>query len=210
MVSIDRALSEFIDDWNAGRRPQVDEYLDRVPGADRDELAQQLTTWLEIAPTPRYDEAARDAAAAEPAARAAVDAMRSEAGLWPVVLPRLRRRAALSPAELASKLAGAIGVTGDAGTAKTERYLERLEEGTLDPNRVSRKVLDALARVLGASTSLLEDAGGVALRPAPMFRASAPPGAPLTRNIEVLAEMLGSAPPPEDWDEVDQLFQGGR
>ena len=54
MVSIDRVLSEFIDDWNAGRRPQVDEYLERVPEPERAELADQLMTWLEVAPTPTY------------------------------------------------------------------------------------------------------------------------------------------------------------
>src|SRR4051794_36926197 len=108
MVSIDRALSEFIDDWNAGRRPQVDEYLERVPENERAELADQLMTWLEVAPTPAYDEAARAAVAAEPAVRESVDAMAREAGRWPELLPRLRMRASLSVRDLASKLAAAI------------------------------------------------------------------------------------------------------
>ena len=96
MVSIDRVLSEFIDDWNAGRRPQVDAYLERVPEAERAELADQLVSWLQVAPTPRYDEAGRAAVAAEPIARASTAAMAREAGRWPELLPRLRERAALS------------------------------------------------------------------------------------------------------------------
>src|SRR3954463_796711 len=147
MVSTERALSEFIDDWNAGRRPQVDEYLDRVPEAERAELANQLMTWLEIAPTPQYDDAAREAIAAEPVVQEAIGAMSSESGLWPALLPRLRSRAALSLRELASKLVSAVGLGGDAET-KTERYLGELEAGSLDPGRVSRRVLEGLARVL--------------------------------------------------------------
>jgi hypothetical protein len=209
MDTIDRALSEFIDDWNAGRRPQVDAFLERVAQADRDQLAEQLVTWLEIAPTPRYDDAARAAIAAEPVVQEAIGAMGSESGLWPALLPRLRSRAALSLSDLASKLVRAVGL-GDDTETKTERYLGALEGGTLDPERVSRRVLDGLARVLRVNVSLLEEAGGGAFRPAPMFRASAAPGADTTRNLEVLADMLTAPAPGADWDEVDQLFRGGR
>lgn len=209
MIPTDRALSEFIDDWNAGRRPQVDEFLERVAGADRAELADQLMTWLEIAPTPEYDDAARQAIAAEPAVQEAIAAMSSESGLWPALLPRLRSRAALSVGELAAKLVGALGLRADA-RAKTEGYVAELEAGRLDPTRVSKRVLDGLARALRVDVSVLEEAGGGGFRPAPMFRASTPPRADTARNLEVLADMLSAPTPAEDWDEVDQLFRGGR
>ena len=48
----DRILSEFIDDWNAGRRPDVDDYLARVPEGERDELADQLMSFLTFGPPP--------------------------------------------------------------------------------------------------------------------------------------------------------------
>jgi len=51
MTSIDLVLGEFIDAWKAGQRPVVDEYLERVPAAERDELAEQLLSWLSIAPS---------------------------------------------------------------------------------------------------------------------------------------------------------------
>jgi len=209
MVSIDRALSEFIDDWNAGRRPQVDEYLERVAESERAELADQLMAWLEVAPAPAYDDAARAAIAVEPGVQEATGAMRSEAGLWPALLPRLRARASLSIRELASRLMRAIDLGGEADT-KTERYLAELEAGTLDPSRVSERVLDGLARVLRVNPSLLEEAGGGAFRPAPMFRSSTPPRADTAHNLEVLADMLTAPSPEQDWDEVDQLFLGGR
>ena len=93
---------------------------------------------------------------------------------------------------------------------KTERYLTQLEEGSLDPARISRKVIEGLAGILRVDPSLLDQAGGATFRPAPMFRASAPPSAGTARNMEVLADMLTAKAPVEDWDEVDQLFQGGR
>jgi hypothetical protein len=209
MVSIDRVLSEFIDDWNAGRRPQVDAYLERVADGDRGELADQLTTWLEVAPTPAYDAAAREAIAAEPVVQEAIGAMASEAGSWPALLPRLRSRAQLSMGALASELVRAIGLRSDT-EAKTESYLSELEAGELDPQRVSRRVLDGLARVLRVDVSLLEEAGGGAFRPAPMFRTSSPPRDDTTHNLEVLADMLGAPNPDEGWDEIDQLFRSGR
>lgn len=209
MVSIDRVLSEFIDDWNAGRRPQVDAYLQRVPDEERAELADQLTTWLEIAPTPAYDEAARAQISSEPAARAAIDAMASDAGLWPQLLPRLRQRASLSVRELAGKLAAAIGL-GSNDEPKTADYLEQLERGSLDPGRVSRTVIEKLAGILRVDPSLLDQAGGPTFRPAPMFRTAKPASPGTVRNMEVLADMLTAKAPAEDWDEVDQLFLGGR
>ena len=62
MSTNDQVLSDFIDAWNAGRRPRVREYLARLPdGPERDELADQITTWLEVAPTPAYDDETRAA-----------------------------------------------------------------------------------------------------------------------------------------------------
>ena len=208
MVSIDRVLSEFIDDWNAGRRPQVDAYLERVADRERAELADRLMTWLEVAPTPSFDDDTRDAIRSEPVARAAVDAMASEAGLWPELLPRLRERASLSVRELAGKLVAAIGL-GPGSEDKTSDYLEQLEKGSLDPARISRTVIEKLAGILRVDSSLLDQAGGPAFRPAPMFRASKPASAGTMRNMEVFADMLTAEAPEEDWDEVDQLFQGG-
>jgi transcriptional regulator with XRE-family HTH domain len=209
MVSIDRVLSEFIDDWNAGRRPQVDAYLDRVPEGERASLADQLMTWLEVAPTPAYDDKTRAEIRSEPVARASIDAMASEAGLWPELLPRLRERASLSVRELAGNLVAAIGL-GSNAEPKTSDYLKQLERGSLDPARVSQTVIEKLAGILRVEPSLLDQAGGPTFRPAPMFRAAKPASSGTVRNMEVLADMLTAKAPAEDWDEVDQLFQGGR
>src|SRR5688500_5523012 len=51
---LDRLLNEFIEAWNAGRRPDVDEYVERAPERERNELAGLIGAFLEIAPTPAY------------------------------------------------------------------------------------------------------------------------------------------------------------
>ena len=66
MSTIEQLLGEFIDAWNAGERPDVDAYLRRARKKDRDELASQLETWLQIAPTPSYSKSSRAAIAKEP------------------------------------------------------------------------------------------------------------------------------------------------
>src|SRR5688500_1390547 len=128
----DRVLSEFIDEWNAGRRPRVRDYLARLPdGPARDELADAITDWLSVAPTPAYSEGTRGAIRAEVART--------------FELSRLRERAGFSPRELAARVAKAFGLSD---VERTEGYLARLEAGELDPSRVSRRLLDALAGVL--------------------------------------------------------------
>ncbi len=70
MSTYDQVLSDFMDAWNAGRRPRVREYLARLPdGPEREELADQITDWLEVAPTPEYDADTRASIAREPVVR---------------------------------------------------------------------------------------------------------------------------------------------
>ncbi|MBI5105009.1 MAG: helix-turn-helix domain-containing protein, partial [Solirubrobacterales bacterium] len=157
MSTTDQVLSDFIDAWNAGRRPKVREYLQRVPEADRDELADQLTTWLEVAPTPAYDEPARAAIREEPAARRAIAAADAGAGLWPTMLPELRGRAGLSVRDVAQRIVGRFRLApGDEERAAD--YVQRLERGELEPSRVSRRLLDALGSLLGLSGEALAEA----------------------------------------------------
>src|SRR5438552_2470829 len=54
MDQVDRLLNEFVEAWNAGDRPEVDEFVDRAPEAERNELAGLIGAFLEIAPTPPY------------------------------------------------------------------------------------------------------------------------------------------------------------
>jgi hypothetical protein len=210
----DQVLSQFIDAWNAGRRPRVLEYLRRVPeGAARDELAGQIGAWLEVAPAPDLDPAVRARVRAEPAVERALQAARAEAGLWPALIPRLRARAGLSVGQVAARIVERFRL-GAGDQERAEAYLERLERGELAPARVSRRLLDALGDLLGASGRTLAEAGalGAGLRPAPgggaLFRAGADAGDQVAEDLDVLgAAAMTPAPPP--MDELDRLFLGG-
>jgi transcriptional regulator with XRE-family HTH domain len=207
----DRLLSEFIDAWNAGRRPDVDGYVARVPPAERGELADQLISFLSFAPTPAYSDAALEAIRAEPVVASALAAPGERGGLLPALLARLRERSSLSTPQLAGELVHALELPGDR-QEKTASYLDRLERGELEPTRVSRRVFAALARVFGVSRDELEaagDLGGWGPRPATMFRAEDEAARAVSRHLDILAEAL-DAPGGEGRDEVDDLFLGGR
>ena len=204
-ADLDQILSEFMDAWTSGRRPDVDEHLARVPESQRDELAGLIHSFLTVAPTPDYDDRAFDELRSEPLVRDIV------AVELPSLLTRLRRRADLTVRQLAESLTPDLGVRGQED--KTAGYLDRLEQGDLDPRGVSRRVLDAAAKVLGVASADLVAAANVARGPTPspmLFRAPADVGEDVEQHLEVLADLVVSpAPQGRQWDEVDELFLGG-
>src|SRR3954451_18437059 len=136
----EQVLSEFIDAWNAGERPDVGHYLARVPAEEQDALGEELATFLTFAPTPEYSDAALTAIRAEVAEAVGADEAR---GLFAALQTRLRQRVGMSTADVAGELVGELGLSKEQGT-ETAAYLERLESGELEPARVSRRVFDAL------------------------------------------------------------------
>ena len=202
----DRILSDFIDAWNAGRRPDFDEHLARAAEADREQLAADITAFVAFAPTPDSDDAALAAIRAEPAVAAGAAAATARGGLWPALLPRLRERAALSTAQLAAGLVGALGLPSDR-EPKTRGYLEQLEAGELEPRGLSGRLLDAMARLLGVPRGELEGASAFgAPAPVALFRAEGPAAETIRADLDVIADAL-AAPSGAGWDEVDELFR---
>jgi transcriptional regulator with XRE-family HTH domain len=208
MNEVDRVLSEFIDDWNAGRRPRAEDWLERVDESSRDELADALMEWLAIAPTPDYDEAMVAQLRADPAVAAVVAGVAGDAGAWPLLLPRLRERAGLAVRELAGRVTAAFGLAGQEGRAVT--YLERMERGELDATRVSRRLLEALGEALGVSAAALAEAGDLRGPPARAvrFRAAPAAAADMRADFDTLSR-AAMAPAPAPMDELDRLFLGG-
>jgi transcriptional regulator with XRE-family HTH domain len=209
----DRVLSEFIDAWNAGRRPDVDDYLARVDESHRGELADRLMTFLRFAPTPEYSDADLEAIRTDPIVTEALAAATGRAGLLPSLLVRLRSRLGMSNAEVAGELVRSLELPDDRA-AKTASYLDQLEQGELEPSRISGRVFEALARVFGVSRSELESAGDVGgwampAAPAAAFRASDEAAGEAAPHLELLAKGL-STPGGAARDEVDDLFLGGR
>jgi hypothetical protein len=209
----DKILSEFMDAWNAGRRPDVDEYLARAPDAERSALAEDIAAWLTWAPTPAYDAETLAQVRSEPIVAEVVAAGVGRAGLWPSLLPRLRARASVSVGELAGVVSSLLGLGGR--EERVASYLDRMEQGELDPAGVSSRVVDALARALGVPRDDIAGAGafgGGGVATAALYRSSGDePGAgdDVGEHLDVLARAM-TAPSPEPWDEVDELFLGGR
>lgn len=206
----DRVLSEFIDSWNAGRRPDIDEHLERVAEADRPTLLEDITSFISWSPTPSYDEQTLNAIRAEPAMVEALSRHRRAEPSWAELLRERREALSLSTSELASRLVGRLGLAAKSAT-KAERYLAQTERGELDPSRFRPKLLDALAETLQTSRKQL---GGAAWRsmapaaPAAAFRAEKEAAEYIRDDLELLADMA-AAPSEKDWDEVDELFRGG-
>jgi transcriptional regulator with XRE-family HTH domain len=198
-------LSEFVDAWNAGKRPEVDDYIARVPKDDQNGLAEELLAFLTFAPTPEYSDEALAAIRAE------MPVTPGE-GLLPALLARLRERFGMSTDDVAGELVGELGLR-DAQRPKTVGYLDRLEQGKLEPARVSRRVFEALGAIFRVPSGELEGAadrgGWTVSQAAPVFRASRSAAESAGRHLEVLADAL-AAPGGEPRDEVDDLFLGGR
>ncbi len=204
--SVDLLLNEFIEAWNAGQRPRVDDYIERAPNGERAELAGLIGAFLEIAPTPNFSQEQLEEIRRDPTVQAVVALIDSHSGLWPALLPRLRERAKLTRDQVVGQLAELLRVAGR--EPKVKRYYHEMESGTIEPRGVSRKVLEGLGKIFTVDVGELERAGD--------FQAPAP-GAPAAAHMrtetreEVRAAEVTAAPsPPDAWDEVDELFRGGR
>ena len=206
MTTIEQLVGQFIDDWNAGRRPDVLAFLEHAAPEDRDALASQLETWLELAPTPAYDEPTRQSIASEPALLAALDAAAALRAPLAERLPTLRDRAGLAIRDVAARLTQLFDLDDE---LRTVAYLEQIERDELDERRLSRRLLDALAAILGADADQLTPgpvalAGGQAF-----FRAEEDADAWVAEDIDVLSRAALAPAPATPMDDLDRLFLGG-
>jgi transcriptional regulator with XRE-family HTH domain len=207
MTAIEQILGEFVDAWNAGRRPNVDAYLERAPESERDELAARLATWLQIAPTPDYDAATRAAISDEPALRTAMEAAATLRSPLSVRLPTLRERAGLAVTDVARRLVAVFDLDDEQRAAG---YLEKIERDELDPGRLSRRLLDGLAAILGADRDQLGVGPPAFASGQAFFRAEEDADRWIAEDIDALSRAaLAPAPASRPMDELDRLFVGG-
>ena len=203
MTDVAHTLGEFIAAWNAGHRPRLAAYLERVPPAERDDLADQIQTFMLYAPEPEYSEETWAEMSAQPSVAAAAEAAFAEPEPWPSLLPRLRERAGLSWGQVAERL-------GFRDRDKAARRLTEMEQGQLAGTAPTWTLLGRLADVLGVSAETLDwRGGGIAPAPAAARALRAPNADEEARQqMDDVAELLLS----EDMepDEVDAEFLGGR
>jgi len=206
MTTIEQLIGRFIDDWNAGSRPDVLTFLERAAPEDRDALASQLETWLELAPTPAYDEPTRQSIASEPALLAALDTAAALRAPLAERLPTLRDRAGLAIRDVAARLTQLFELDDE---PRTIAYLEQIERDELDERRFSRRLLDALAAILGADADQLTPGPAALAGGQAFFRAEDDADAWIAKDIDVLSRAALAPAPATPMDDLDRLFLGG-
>jgi hypothetical protein len=208
---VDRMFNEFVEQHESGSSPEPLEYLRQLEGTDRAELAALIAGYLERAPRRQWNAEAFRGSAAE---HAVEEAMAEPVGAWSARLRAWRDEARLRREQVVARLAEALGQAQQ--EPKVALYYHRLERGLLDPRKVSSRVFEALAVVLGQSAESLRDAAAswteAMERPTETFaRRTMPSAESRTAVADAAASAAGAEPAParEDWDEVDRLFLGG-
>ena len=212
MAEVEKLFEEFVAEHRAAGRADPLEFLRKVDGTERRELAVLIDAYLVRSPGRQWNAEEFAGSPAERWAQQMTQSLVGEAGLWPEVLPRLRNEAKITRKSLVERLAAAIGAT--AQTPKVASYYHQMEQGELPAGGVSTRVLEALAGIVGSSAEALRAAGegmtrGVVAEEAVFARTAIPDpeyadadAAPVM--AESLQERLDDGP-----DEVDRLFTGG-
>lgn len=183
-------LFDLFDDYAVryarGEHPDPVAYLEQA-GGHAEALAGMLDAFLQWAPPPNPDEAA-------------VTLMQAWLAGEPP-LRELRVRRGIRVDDVVDQLVAQLGV--DVGlSGKLRRYFQRLERGSLDVERVDRRVFDALAMALRTSSSILRSWARV---PRGDQTLAAP--AYHTEREPAVAPALPVGDD-ERWDFVDELFLG--
>ena len=206
MTDILQLLSDYKEasreDGSADPRP----YLARVSGSERELLAGLIDAYLEHAPRREFN---AEQFQGSPAATIAEEVQRSlagESGIWPALLPQLRRRAELKRSELVRELAARLGA--QAQEQKVGEYYHRMEQGLLPAAGVSETVLDALGKIVGWTADALRTAGQLPAPGPPRSDAGAVFARTHRGGAPADAPDPAAALPAGEWDEVDRLFRG--
>ena len=206
MTEVERLLAEYKEAHRRDDEADPQPFLGRVSGIEREQLAALIDAHLERAPRREFDAAALRDSPAAAVTDSVARTLSGAAGLWPVLLPRLRNQARIKRADLVAELAARLGAQSQ--REKVAAYYHEMEQGRLPAAGVSDTVLEALGKIVGYGRDGLRRAGEL---PA----AGGPPPSPgavfarTTRRGEVADEAAITSASREEWDEVDRLFRGG-
>ncbi len=212
MDPVERAFLVAVEDLSSGRARPVEEYLQLVGPGEHHELADMLAAIFASRPPAASERITVDSPSYR-RALAALDEVSDSAGaagVLPGALVELRSTRGLTPEQVTGALAEQLAVPAGARRRLDWQYF-RLETGQLSGRALSRRLLDALARVFGTLTEDLLAASEVTGTP----RALAPAQA-LARSSgrPALAPAAAPGAEPEQPDPdtllVDRLFTGGR
>ncbi|CAB4880945.1 MAG: hypothetical protein F2799_07125 [Actinobacteria bacterium] len=213
MTIVDDRFEQYSGAARAGEGIELAPLLDGLGQVERAELtarARRFDAWHEEASG--YQNALKTSPELERLGRSAAGV----SGVWPSLLPQLRREAGVDREQLTQRLHAELDPAEDAN--KVGQYYHQMEWGTLPASGVSRVVIEALANILDTDPDELQGAGtaGAAewerkLRkaqagrlPKRVFARLVGESKPLSINDEEF-----SPPKAADWDETDRLFLGG-
>ena len=182
---VEDLFAEYAAAYARGERPQARVFLTRA-GEQTDELAGLIDAFLARAPVPVQDEQAVQLFEAW------------QAGESPLL--RLRTARSLTRDAVVAALVQTLGLD-EKKKEKVRRYYHELESGSLQPERVDRRVWHALAETLGARMS---DLAGWRPR---QIEFSAPAFSRASRPIMSAMRVPDGSAEPED--EIDRLFRSG-
>jgi hypothetical protein len=180
---VEELFGEYAAAYSRGERPQAREFLARA-GGGVDELASLIDAFLASAPAPAPDEQAVELFEAW------------QAGESPLL--RLRTARAVTRDAVVAALVRTLGLD-EKKKEKVRRYYGELEAGLLEPERVDRRVWDALAETLGARIS--------DLIPRRRRQLVAPPRTVAPAAQPMMAAVRAPEPHEEPEDDVDRLFK---
>jgi hypothetical protein len=210
MTDVERLLTEYKEAHRSGGDADPRPYLARVSGVDRELLAGLIDAYLAEAPRRPFSAAAFHESRAAPVAEEVERSLAGAGGMWPTLLPRLRARAQLRRTALVAQLAERLGAQSQ--QEKVGLYYHQMEQGLLPESGVSDTVLEALGQIVDTTALALRKAGQMPRAGPPrtdeaavFARATYGEPAPEVPAEEVQARERG----PDEWDEVDRLFQGG-
>ncbi len=180
---VEELFGEYASAYARGERPQAREFLARA-GAQADELALLIDSFLARAPVPAPDEQGVQL----------FDAWQADES----PLFRLRTARGLSRDAVVAALVRALGIDQNK-EEKARRYYYELESGLLEPERVDRRVWETLAETLDAR---IRDLAAWAPRRLEFLATAFPHEAQ-----PMMAAMRAPVLPQGPEDEVDRLFQ---
>jgi len=207
--TFERALEQALDDLRAGEEKPIESYLRLVPEEDRPQLSQMLADIL-LARGPGAllsDETGSEGYKRALAVVEEVLGSRGTAGILPGGLKAMRNARGIEPDAVVGKLAADFEVEGEEGRQALARNYHRLETGTLLGSKLSRRLLDSLARIFDIDV-------------ADVLAAARPAGdGPSLRSVPAMGRSGGDRPTPPsrsgerlpdpEVELVERLFHGG-
>jgi hypothetical protein len=206
VTDVEELFAEYKEAHQSRGEVDPQDFLGRVSGIEREQLAALIDAYLERAPRRQFDAHALGDSSAAAVTDSVTRTLSGTGGLWPVLLPRLRNNARIKRADLVAELAARLGAQSQ--QEKVASYYHEMEQGRLPASGVSDAVLEAVGKIVGYGKEALRRAGEM---PAPGGPASEPGAvfARTTRRGEAIEEAPSAPPAREEWDEVDRLFRGG-